>query len=80
MCPCDTWTTENVTHGKMNNRVKGSFLSHKGNQTIQWGREKEKKRKKGKKMRKKKRRGGNLCVEEKKKKASIPGVPKVGSH
>ena len=58
---CDTWTMEKVTHGKMNSRVRRSFLSFEGNQTIRWenrkkkGKEKkEKKMKKGKKMRKKK--------------------------
>ena len=53
MCPCDTWTMENVTHGKMNSRVRGSFLSLEGNQTIWWGRGEEKKREKerGKKWR-----------------------------
>ena len=31
MCPCDTWIIEKVTHGKMNSRVRGNFLSLEGN-------------------------------------------------
>ena len=37
MCPCDTWTMEKVTHGKMNSRVRGSFLSLEGNKKIPMG-------------------------------------------
>ena len=55
MCPCDTWTMEKVTHGKMDSRVRGSFLSLEGNPIIQWGRKKEKKRRKNKKERRKSR-------------------------
>ena len=32
MCPCDTWTMENVTYDKMNSRVRGNLLSLEGNQ------------------------------------------------
>ena len=39
---------EKATHGKMNSRVRGIFLSLEGNQTFQWGMGKEKKRKKRK--------------------------------
>ena len=76
MCPCDTWTMENVTHDKMNSRVRGSFLSLEANQTIQW--ETKRKEKKMKKERKGKRKEkgdeGEPCVEErgKKKKTAIP--------
>ena len=73
---------EKVTRGKMNSRVRGSFLSLEGNQTIQWGTEKEKKRKKEKKKEEKKReRRKTACGEEKKKKkrATIPGVPTIES-
>ena len=60
MCPCDTWTMEKVTHGKMNSRVRGSFFSLEGNKkNKKFGGEGEKKKKtKGKsKEGKKKRRG-----------------------
>ena len=71
---------ENVTHGKTNSRVRGSFLSLEGNQTIRWGRGEERKRKKERKKRDKRK---TVHREEKKKKrkmASIPDVPTVGSH
>ena len=85
----DTWTMENVIHDKMNSRVRGSFLSLEGNQTIWWVREerkerrkKEKKRKKRKKKRreKKQNRGGGRFVHGgEKKMAPIPDVLKVKS-
>ena len=94
MCPCDTWTMEDVTHGKMNSRVRGSFLSLEENQTVLWGRGeerkrekkiKEKKRKKGKERSKKMEEEENREwrrkeKEQKKKRAPIPGVLTVGSR
>ena len=47
ICPCDTWTMEKVTHGKMNSRVRGSFLSLEGKKKV--GKVKKKKRDKRKK-------------------------------
>ena len=55
MFPCDTWTMEKVTRGKMNSRVRGSFLSLEGNQTIRWEK-KRKEKEEGKKREKKKKR------------------------
>ena len=76
MCPCDTWTMENVIHDRMNSRVRGSFLSVEGNQTIWWVRgERKERRKKEKKRKKRKKKKGkknkieeeeDLCMEEKK--------------
>ena len=59
MCPCDTWTMEKVTHGKMNSRVRGSFLSLEGNKKKSVGkvRKKGNKKKKEKKMKKRKKKG-----------------------
>ena len=53
---CDTWTMEKVTHGKMNSRVRGSFLSLEGNQKnwVGKGRKKRKKKKRKKKEKKEK--------------------------
>ena len=65
MCPYDTWTMEKVTHGKMNSRVRGSFLSLEGNQTIRWGRGEEKKREN---ERDKKKRRKTMCGGKEKKK------------
>ena len=62
-----------VTHGKMNSRVRGSFLSLEASQTIRWEKKrKEKKRKneiKGK--RKEKKRIGNEEKEKKMKKRKV---------
>ena len=83
MCPTDTWTTEKVTHGKMNSRVRGSSLSLEGHQTIRWGREKEKKRRKERKGGKKKReirKTVRVGEKKRKKKAPIPDVSTVGSR
>ena len=66
MCPCDTWTMKKVTHGKMNSRVRGSFLSLEGNQTNRWGRGEGKKKGKEKKKRKKKKKEN--CAWRRKKK------------
>ena len=77
---------EKATHGKMNSRVRGIFLSLEGNQTIRWGMGKEKKRKKrkeneerkGKERRKKKGEEENHAWRRrKKKKGPIPCVPTV---
>ena len=82
MCPRDTWTMEKVTHGKMNNRVRGSFLSVEANKNkIRWekkrkgtrkekGKEKKKKkeiRKMKEKEERKEKRGGVRESERKKK-------------
>ena len=56
---------EKVTHGKTNSRVRGSFLSLEGNQTIRWGRGEERKREK---ERKKKREKENRAWRSKKRK------------
>ena len=65
MCPCDTWTMENVTHGKMNSRVRGSFLSLEANQTIRWEKKiKENKRKKERKGKRKEKKKGKEEKEE----------------
>ena len=60
MCPCDTWTMENVTHGKMNSRVRGSFLSLEGNKKnkIRWvrGERKERRKNENKKAEKEKKK------------------------
>ena len=83
MCPCDTWTTKKVTHGKMNSRVRGSFLSLEGNQTIRRGRKKEKKKEERKEKEEKKRGEQENRAwrrKKKKKKALIPDVPTVGSR
>ena len=88
MCSCDIWTMENVTHGKMNSRVRESFLSLEGNQKNPMSKvrgkekgkgKKKKKRKKGKKMRKNKREE-DPCVERKEKNAMIPDVPTIESR
>ena len=59
MCPCDTWTKENVTHEKMNSRVSGSFLSLKGNQknSVGKGRKKGNKKKRKEMEEKEKKKG-----------------------
>ena len=61
-----------MTHGKMNSRARGSFLSLETNQTIRWEKKrKEKKRKnerKGKRKEKKKKGGKGKENEEKEKK------------
>ena len=79
MCPCDTWTMENVTHGKMNSRVRGSFLSLEGNQTIWWGRGEEKKREKERE--KKREIGAVRDTRERRKRPAvlfkISGLPTV---
>ena len=58
MCPCDTWTMEKVTHGRMNSRVRGSFLSLEGNKKNPVGmvRGKEKGKEKKKKIKGRKER------------------------
>ena len=56
MCPCDTWTMENVTHGKMNSRVRGSFLSLEGNQKNSVGKGRNKKKRERKEEKKEKKR------------------------
>ena len=68
---------QKATHGKMNSRVRGIFLSLEGNQTIRWGMGKEKKRKKIKeneerkgKEEKKKERRKTMHGGERKKKGS----------
>ena len=71
---------ENVTHGKMNSRVRGNFLSLEGNQNLVGkGKRKEKEERKRKRGKKRERRkivhGGR-----EKKKALIPGVPTIRSH
>ena len=71
---------EKVTHGKMNSRVRGSFLSLEGNQKNSMGKGRKKgKKKKRKKKEKKKRKsikggGGRSdpCVEEKIKGLQFP--------
>ena len=78
MCPCDTWTMEKVTHGKMNSRVSGSFLSLEGNQIIRWGRGEEKKREKERKKKMRKTVCGGK--EKKLKRALILRVPTVESR
>ena len=73
MCPCDTWTMENVSHGKMNSRVRGSFLSLEGNQKNSVGKvrkkgNKKKKRKENEEKEKKKKEKEKEKDREKKKK------------
>ena len=58
---------ENVTHGKINSRMRGSFLSLEGNQTIRWGSGKEKKREKERKGEKIEQKEEMTEKEEKKK-------------
>ena len=71
---------EKVTHGKMNSRVRGSFLSLKGNQKIWWGRGKEKKRKEKEKRKENEKKKWRKTVRgEEKKKVPIPGVLTVES-
>ena len=63
MCPCDTWTMEKVTHGKMNSRVRGSFLSLERNQTIGGEGEKKRKGRKRKEKEERKEKGGKKKKE-----------------
>ena len=67
-----TWTIEKVTHGKMNSRMKGSYLKEI-KQSSGCERKRKGKRKEEKKERKEKKK-------ERKKRASIPGVSTVGSR
>ena len=70
---------EKATHGKMNSRVRGIFLSLEGNQTIRWGMGKEKKRKKrkeneerkGKEEKKKEEEENHACRRKKKKRVQF---------
>ena len=54
MYPCDTWTIEKVTRGKMNSKVRGSFLSLEGNQKNYVGKVRRQERKREKKSEKEK--------------------------
>ena len=59
---------EKVTHGKMNSRVRESFLSVEGNQKIRWvrgERKKGKKKKRKRKERKERRKKGKENEERK---------------
>ena len=67
MCPCDIWTMENVTHGKMNSRVRETSSHLKEIKKIRWVRGETRKKGKGKKK-KRKRKGRNEGKRGKKKK------------
>ena len=64
MCPCDIWTIEKVTHGKMNSRMRGSFLSLEGNKKKSVGRVKKKKTKGKSKDGKRQKKKEGECVRD----------------
>ena len=68
MCPCDTWTMENVTYCKMNSRVRESFLSLEENKIKKksMGKGRNKGKKKKRKEKEKQKEGGVRESERKK--------------